>query len=144
MQFLIAIVYGILIVTLTVICLLFNHENIYLTAFFVPSLMFLSGCMTYSVRNKPDDIAGFRTEASKRNADTWQFANTHYGIMMIKWSIPLLFISELVLFMIQPDAFTAQLMCFLQVIPYLAAWVSTEHAMSRAFDYQGNRREITT
>ena len=144
MQFLIAIVYGILIVTLTIICLLFNHENIYLTAFFVPALMFLAGCMTYSIRNKPGHIAGFRTEASKRNADTWQFANTHYGITMMKWSIPLLFISEFAMYVMKPEAFIAQLMCFLQVIPYLAAWVSTEHALSNAFDYQGNRRDMMT
>jgi hypothetical protein len=119
----------------------FLNENIYYTAFCIPAIMFIGGLMTYSVRNKKGNILGFKTGTSERNMETWQYANSYCGMKMIKWSVPVLLVSEVVMFIVQPDGFTAELMVFLQIIPYFVITFSTEQTLNKRFDYYGNRRE---
>ena len=132
---------GAMLFPLLMIGTLFLSENIYYTAFCLPAIMFIGGLMTYSVRNKKGSILGFKTGASERNAETWQFANRYCGMKMMKWSVPVLLISALVMFIVQPSAFIAELMVFLQVIPFFVIMLSTEHTLNKQFDYYGNQRE---
>ena len=120
---------------------LFLNENIYYVAFCLPAIMFIGGLMTYSVRNKKGSVLGFKTGALERNAETWQFANSYCGMKMMKWSVPVLLVSELVMFIVQPNAFTAELMVFLQVIPFFVIMISTERTLNKRYDYYGNLRE---
>ena len=131
----------IILLALLICGVVFFNDNIYFIAFCIPAIMFIGGLLTYSVRYKPGSIRGFKTGASERNADTWEFANRHYGIKMMKWSVPVLAISELAMFLMKPEPFIAELMVFAQAIPIFAMWVSTEHAINKQFDYHGNRRD---
>lgn len=56
----------------------------------------------------------------------------------MKWSIPLLLISELVMYLWQPSAGTAECIMLLQLIPVLAVIPVTEKALAKTFDRQGN------
>jgi len=132
---------GAMLFPLLMIGTLFLNENIYYIAFCLPAIMFIGGLMTYSVRDKKGSVLGFKTGASECNAETWQFANRYCGMKMIKWSVPVLLVSEVVMFIVQPNAFTAELMVFLQVIPVFVITLSTEHTLNKRFDYHGNRRE---
>lgn len=116
-------------------------SNIYFLGGIVPCVMFLGGYLMYRMRFKINSIAGYRTGASMRNADTWQFANSYSGALWMKWSIPLLLISELVMYLWQPSAGTAECIMLLQLIPVVAIIPVTEKALAKTFDRQGNRRE---
>ena len=74
------------------------------------------------------------------NEDTWQFANRHCGLLWLKCSVPLLIISELVLYLWQPDAGTAEWFMLLQLIPVVSPLYFTERALNKTFDWHGNRR----
>lgn len=114
-------------------------SNIYFLGGIAPCGMFLGGYLMYWVRFKYDSILGYRTGAALRNADTWEFANSYSGILWMKWSVPLLVISELILYLWQPS--TAACIMLLQLIPVLAITPVTEKALAKTFDRQGNRRE---
>lgn len=134
---------GAILLFLLTIGRLFLGENIYYLAFCIPVIMFIGGLMTYFVRNKKGSLLGFKTNASERNAETWQYANSYCGMKMMRWSVPVLLVSELVMFIVQPDDFIAHLMLFLQIIPFFVIMLSTESMLNKRFDYYGNRRENT-
>lgn len=136
------VIFFVMLFAFLIVGAVFWNQNIYFIAFCIPACIFIGGLVTYLVRHKPGNILGVKTGISERNADTWEFANTYQGIKMMKWSVPLLIVSELVMLIVQPDAFIAELMAFLQIIPLFVISVSTEDALNKTFDYHGNRREI--
>ena len=77
-----------------------------------------------------------------KNQDTWEFANQYSGMLWMKWSVPLLVISELIMLLLKPSLAIAEGMILIQLIPVLAVIPFTEKALDKTFDWQGNRREI--
>ena len=116
-------------------------HNIYFMGAIVPCVMFFCGCMMYRMWLKPNNFAGYRTGMSMRNEDTWQFANRYSGLLWMKWSVPLLAVSESLLYLWQPNAGTAEGLMLLQLIPVVAVIPVTERALNKTFDWHGNRRE---
>ncbi len=124
-----------------VLCgLMLNMDNIYYIAFSLPAIMFFSGCIMYEMKLFPNAIFGYKTEMSTKNQDTWDFANQYSGKLLMKWSIPLLVISELVMFLLKPSPKTAESMILFQLIPFSVILLYTEKALKKTFDRQGNRR----
>lgn len=125
-----------------VLCgLILNLHNIYYLVFITPAIMFLSGCIMYEVRTFPNCVFGYKTGMSMRNQDTWDFANRYSGMLWMKWSVPLLIVSELIMFLLKPSPAIAEGMILIQLIPVLAVIPFTEKALDKTFDRQGNRRE---
>ena len=121
--------------------LMLNQHNIYYMAFIVPAIMFLAGYIMYEVRIFPNCVFGYKTGISMRNQDTWDFANRYSGMLWMKWSVPLLIVSELIMFLLKPSPAIAEGMILIQLIPVLAVIPFTEKALDKTFDRQGNRRE---
>ena len=122
--------------------LMLNPHNIYYMAFIVPAIMFLAGYIMHEVRIFPNCVFGYKTGMSMKNQDTWDFANRYSGMLWMKWSVPLLVISELIMFLLKPSPAIAEGMILIQLIPVLAVIPFTEKALNKTFDWQGNRREI--
>ena len=122
--------------------ILFFETNIYYIGFILPAFMFLNEYAAYSVRYEIGSYFGYRAGVSEKNADTWEFANTYSGKLMMKVSIAVLIIMELLMLLIKPDPLKAEFMLFPAVIPYLIIWVKTEKELNKIFDWQGNRREL--
>ena len=130
-----------LLFVLFIIGSLFLHHNIYYVALSVPLVMFIAGCMAYSVRNKMGSYFGYHTSAAERSADAWHFANTYCGQMMMKWSLPVLVVSELLIFIIQADRTVSEGIVFVQMVPFFMIMFQTERAINKNFDRHGNRYE---
>ena len=126
-----------------VLCgLMLNMDNIYYMAFLLPAIMFLFGCIMYEMKMFPNGIFGYKTEMSIKNQDTWDFANQYSGKLWMMWSIPLLIISEVAMFLLKPSPAAAESMMLFQMIPLAAVLLCTEKALKKTFDRQGNRREL--
>ena len=104
--------------------------------------MFLNGYAAYSVRYEIGSYFGYRAGVSEKNADTWEFANTYSGKLMMKVSIAVLIIMELLMLLIKPDPLMAELMLLPAICSVFIVGVKTEKELNKIFDWQGNRREI--
>ena len=120
----------------------FFRTNIYYMGFLVPALMFIAGYSAYSVRYEIGSSFGYQAGVASKNANTWEFANTYSGKLLMKMSIAVLIIMELLMILIKPDPLTAELMLLPAAIPFLIVWIKTEKELNKTFDWQGNRREI--
>ncbi len=129
-------------VLLILLGILFFETNIYYIGFIVPALMFIAGYGAYSVRYERGSYFGFQAGISGKNEDTWEFANTYSGKLLMKSSIVVLAVLELLMLILQPDARTAELMILPAMIPLFLVWIKTEKELNKTFDRQGNRREI--
>ena len=126
-------------------------KNTYMLVAFVPVIMFISGYIAFEKiawKEKPKDNSwqyvispGYATGASMRSQETWRFANQHCGNWYMRGSVPLLVISELILYFFQHYAYTADLIVLGQMIFVLMPFFLTEHAINKTFDRQGNRYE---
>ena len=127
---------------LILVGIIFFRKNIYYIGFIVPALLFISGCAAYSVRYEIGSAFGFQSGISGKNIDTWEFANTYSGKLLMKVSTVVLAVVELLIFILQPDARTAELMILPAVASVFFVWVKTEKELNKIFDWQGNRREL--
>ena len=76
-----------------------------------------------------------------RSQETWEFANTYCGKLWKRWSIFMLFFSEIIMFFFQQYTWTLGVLFAVQIIMFLSAIYVTENAIDKTFDRQGNRRE---
>ena len=122
--------------------MLFFETNIYYIGFILPAIMFLSGYLAYSVRYEIGSYFGYRAGISEKNADTWELANTYSGKFMMKLSVILLIILELLMLLFKPKPLIAELMLFPATCSVFIVWFKTEKELNKIFDRHGNRREL--
>ncbi len=90
-------------------------------------------------------VYGYRTSMSMKNKETWEFAHRYFGRLWYVWGWMLVPVSAIVMFFVigkDQDAVgtVGGVLCFLQMIPMLAAIVLTERELRKKFDRNGNRR----
>lgn len=106
------------------------------------------GFGSYFVKHAPKNINmlfGYRTTMSMKNSETWEFAHRHCGTIWRATGWILLAVSFVaMLFLFGRDKNTVGayggIICFLQLIPLIAAIIPTEIALKKTFDENGNRR----
>ena len=114
------------------------------TTVLIPALMLLFGWLLAAPGNtvgKPNHLFGYRTKASMRSQETWEFANTYYGKLCMRWSMPMLVLSEGIMFLFQRYAWTLGILFAVQIVLFLSPILVVESAIDKRFDRQGNRRE---
>ncbi len=132
-----------MVLALLVVGLIKLETNIYYLGFVVPASMFVAGYAIYSVRHNRNHICGFMTGASTRNEETWEVANSYCGRTMMKWSVVLLFVVEMVMLLMKPTPFFAEMIMLAMLIPFFIIMAKTERLLNKTFDRHGNRKEIT-
>lgn len=88
---------------------------------------------------------GYRTTMSMKNQDTWQFAHKYCGRLWFIGGLILLPVSIIPLLCvlgreIESIAAVGTVMCFAQIVPVVSSIISTEIALKRAFDKNGQRK----
>lgn len=106
------------------------------------------GCGSYFIKKAPrtiNQVFGYRTAMSMKNADTWKFAHQHCGqlwriigwIMLVASAITMLFVSE-------KDAdyvgLYGGILCGIQVALLITSIFPTEIALRKNFDKLGLRK----
>lgn len=113
----------------------------------IPALMIVLGVVfTKMPPQKINSLAGYRTDRSMKNQDTWFFANKMCGGFWWKIGLILIVLSLVLFFLIMNLSEDAQglviliailvqtLICVLSIIP-------VETALKKTFDDQGNRKK---
>lgn len=106
------------------------------------------GFGAYFRKKAPKEINylyGYRTPMSMKNKDTWDFAHHYFGSLWFKMGWIVVFITIIaMLFLVGKDTQTVGyfgvVITLLQCIPLLGPIISTERALRRNFDEDGNRR----
>lgn len=114
---------------------------------FIPVLMIFSGYMMY--KHIPKDINGifgYRTEMSRKNQDTWNFAHDYCGRLWIKYGVIMTIASAVICagyFFISDKTATA-VMCACEIVQFpilCLTIIPTERALKETFDENGNRKD---
>ncbi|MCL2343487.1 MAG: SdpI family protein [Firmicutes bacterium] len=114
----------------------------------IPILMIFSGTWLFiAPPKKPNFVYGYRTTMSRKNKDTWIFANQYSGRLLIIFGVIALIVSAIVcIFLLRNDheagkvgtfgriLIGVQLLFMIAVIPF------TEKALRANFDKSGNRK----
>lgn len=134
-----------------VVIAVFLSESAFMLLMVMPILMFVSGYSFASERTlqeKPEANSkayfynfGYKTGGSLRSQETWEFANTYCGKLCMRWSVPMLIFSEIIMLFFQQYTWTSGILFALQIIAFVAVIPITENAIDKTFDWQGNRRE---
>lgn len=112
----------------------------------IPVIMIFLG--RYFDKNPPKDINGmfgYRTSMSKKNKDTWEFANHYCGRLwtIIGWIMLIISIIS-ILFLIGKSVGTVAIfggiICMIQVVFLVGSIFPIEQALKRNFDKDGNRK----
>ncbi len=113
------------------------------TIVLIPAIMLLFGWLLAAPSNtvgKPNHFFGYRTKASMRSQQTWEFANRYCGRLWMKWSIPILAVSLAVFFLLDVSETAITVITLGQLLPmFITIWL-TEQALKQEFDQNGNRR----
>ncbi len=143
------VIFTIVGIVVTVISLLLDND--FSLMLVLPILMFVTGKLVSSatvLREKPGDNTkayfwnlGYKTGGSMRSQETWEFANTYYGKLCMRWSMPMLVLSEGIKFLFQRYAWTLGILFAVQIVLFLSPILVVEGAIDKRFDREGNRRE---
>ncbi len=92
-----------------------------------------------------NSLSGYRTSMSMLNMDTWIFAHKYCGKLWYKWGVILLpgTIMAMLCVLEKSDDVVGTvggIVCFIQMIPFIAVIIPTEKALNKMFDKSGNRR----
>ena len=121
-------------------------EGIFLSNLLVPILIIVCGFILYKYPYKKiNDIYGYRTGSSKKNKETWKFAQKYCGALWIKLGVILLVISFLVQYCIlkyipSSAEMVGYIICTLQVIIIIVSIIPVEKALKKNFDKDGNKK----
>ncbi len=99
-------------------------------------------------KKAPEDIngsIGHKTAMARKNRDTWEFAHQHDGksFRMAGWIMLVVSLIIMLLAIIESNHILSKLGIYLfiiQFLVYLGCVVSTEVALRKTFDENGNRR----
>lgn len=120
--------------------------TMYLFAIFIPLTMLIGGyCMYHNPPKKINNLFGYRTSMSKKNADTWKFAHQYCGKLWMKLGILLLLatIAAMIPFTHSDDdtiGIVEPIVTAVQVAVLLISIVPVEKALKKTFDENGVRR----
>ena len=112
----------------------------------IPFMMILFG---YIFKNNPpkdiNSIYGYRTSMSKKNMDTWKFAHYYFGKLWFVIGIIILPVSIIPMFFFIKQSTdvvgtAGSIIEIIQIIVLLIPIYSTEKALKKEFDENGNRR----
>lgn len=112
----------------------------------IPFMMILFG---YIFKNNPpkdiNSIYGYRTSMSKKNMDTWNFAHHYFGKLWFVIGIIILPVSIIPMFFFIKQSTdvvgtAGSIIEIIQIIVLLIPIYSTEKALKKTFDENGNRR----
>ncbi len=112
----------------------------------IPFAMIVFG--KYFLKTAPKNINlifGYRTTMSMKNNETWVFAHKHFGKIWYFSGLVMFPISLFAMLLIikSPQDFIGTvgvIFSTVQIIPILISIISTEKALKKAFDKDGNRR----
>lgn len=112
----------------------------------VPLLMVIFGRIMF--KHPPqniNDIIGYRTAMSKKNKDTWYFANQYCGRIWWKtgWILLILSIAVQLPFLHSNDdivSIAGGILCTVQIIVLLASIIPVERALKQNFNPDGTRK----
>lgn len=112
-----------------------------------PCVMIIGG--RHYIVNAPrviNHFAGYRTQRSMKNKETWDFAHNYVGKLLFKIGLVLLPISVLPMIFakgrIEEIGTLGAIISTIQIIPVLAAIVLTEKALKDNFDEEGKRKKL--
>lgn len=98
-----------------------------------------------SVPDKINSVFGYRTGRSMKNEDTWIFAHRYFGNLWCRWGRITLEITVMIMFCVMGrDVDTVGTVggvaALAQLIPLTGVVFSTERALRKTFDENGNRK----
>ncbi len=112
----------------------------------IPAIM-LSVGISFSKKppKKINNLYGYRTSRSMKNAETWEFANRYMGVLWRKIALALFTVSIIpMLFVIVGGedliGTVAGAVCLVQLVSIFATIGIVESALKKNFDTDGNRR----
>ena len=115
----------------------------------IPFLMIILGLWMYKYPPKEiNGVIGYRTTMSRKNMDTWNFAQNYCGRLWIKIGIILMIPSVLCNFLVihgteNQIGIVGGIAVSLQTIILCLSILPVEKALKRVFDKNGNRRNAS-
>ena len=112
----------------------------------VPAMMVLCGLMfAKTAPGEINDYFGYRTNMSKKNQDTWEYAHKYFGKIWLKWGIimvPITVIAMLPIIGMNDNTvgIVGGIISFIQIGVIFVTVAITEKELKRIFDEDGNRR----
>ena len=112
----------------------------------IPFMMILFG---YIFKNNPpkdiNSIYGYRTSMAMKNMDSWKFAHRYFGKLWFVIGIIILPVSIIPMFFFIKQStdvvgIAGTIIEFIQIVVLLIPIYSTEKALKKEFDENGNRR----
>lgn len=99
-------------------------------------------------RKAPENIdggSGYKTALARKNRDTWEFANRHFGKMwrITGWILLVPSFAAMLLVFGKDEASVGRfgtVVCAVQLVAMMVSIVPTEAALRRTFDRDGNRK----
>ena len=90
-------------------------------------------------------LYGYRTAMSMKNKDTWDFAHRYCGRIWVRWGAILLALTVIPMLCViragvERVSVVALIIMGVQIAVLIASVFSTERALKRTFDKDGNRR----
>lgn len=113
---------------------------------FIPLIMLVGGYFMYKKPPKEiNSMVGYRTEMSKKNKDTWEFAHNYCGMLWLKLGIALcvLTIMAQIPFAHASDDAIGNMTLIVEAIQLavlIGSIIPVEQALKRKFDENGIRR----
>jgi len=102
-------------------------------------IFFLSIIFYFFPPKKINSIYGYRTHRAMQNNDIWSFANSLFGITLLKYA-GVGFIAALALTFINEALMNSWFSMAFMIFTLLIAVISTEKELSKNFDDEGNRK----
>ena len=111
-----------------------------------PAIMILFGkVFMRSAPKKINYIYGYRTDMSMKNRDTWEFAHKHIGKLWFRLGFLLIPFSVLPMLFVIGKAenivgTVGLIVSFVNTVTLIVPVFSTEKALNKTFDKEGNRK----
>ena len=111
-----------------------------------PAIMILFGkVFMRSAPKKINYIYGYRTDMSMKNRDTWEFAHKHIGKLWFRLGLLLIPITVIPMLLVIGNsenvvATVGLIVSFVNTVTLIVPVFSTEKALNKTFDKEGNRK----
>lgn len=113
--------------------------NPYVYVISVNGLMFLISVIFYFFPPKKiNSLYGYRTHRTMQNEDVWNFANTLFNKILLKYA-SISFVAALALAYLYPNLMTSWFPMGFLFFTLLVCIIATENALNQHFDKEGNR-----
>lgn len=121
-------------------------ETMVLCDLWVPLAMLLCApMMKQCADDYENDAFGYRTVRSRRNQDTWRFANEYAGTLWQKWggiTLAGTVVAAVALYFLHADAaIWSGILTGVQLVIIFGSIFAVEHALKEKFDENGRRKQ---